>query len=203
MTPGKSLRRTLVLALAGLALGTPAQAQTAVEHGRSLFTAKNCVRCHLPAGQQGVGPTLDRLARPQGAFELAGRLFNHAPAMFATLKQEGIEWPQIAPAEMADLMAYLKADPARDPTPDLPQGQAALVRKGCLKCHRLQREGGRVGPDLGERRPVYESATAWAAAMWVHSPAMAAKALEMGILYPRFDGDELNNLVGFLRSVAR
>jgi cytochrome c551/c552 len=194
----------LLLALAGIALaGTPAWADTAAERGHALFTAKHCARCHRPAGQQGVGPALEKLARPQGAFELAGRLFNHAPAMFAALKQEGVDWPQISPAEMGDLMAFLKAEPARDPPPDLFQGQAVLVRKGCLKCHSLQREGGRVGPDLGERRPAYESATAWAAAMWIHSPAMAAKALEMGILYPRFDADELNNLVGFLRSVAR
>jgi hypothetical protein len=29
---------------------------------------------------------------------------------------------------------------------------------------------------------------------------MAVKALELGILYPRFVDDEMGNLVGFLRS---
>jgi hypothetical protein len=32
---------------------------------------------------------------------------------------------------------------------------------------------------------------------------MADKAREIGVLYPRFFDTELNNLVGFLRSVAR
>jgi len=32
---------------------------------------------------------------------------------------------------------------------------------------------------------------------------MAAKAMECGVLYPRFTEDEMLNLVGFLRSRAR
>ena len=63
---------------------------------------------------------------------------------------------------MKDLMAYLQADPARDSTPDLFKGEATLVHKGCLKCHSLKREGGRIGPDLTEKRPDYDSAVVWA-----------------------------------------
>jgi mono/diheme cytochrome c family protein len=173
------------------------------QRGAALFSAKECTRCHRPRGEQGVGPALDEARRPQGAFELAGRLWNHAPAMFTTYGQLELAWPQISPAEMADLMAYLMADPARDPAPDLLRGETTLVRKGCLKCHSLRGEGGRVGPDLGQRRAVYDSAVVWAAAMWVHTPRMAAKAREVGVSYPRFVDQELGNLVGYLRSVAR
>jgi hypothetical protein len=134
--------------------------------------------------------------------ELAGRLWNHVPGMFAALAQERSEWPRIGAGEMADLMAYLQADAARDPAPDLSRGQLVLMRKGCLKCHTLAREGGRVEPDLAERRADYESAAAWAAAMWTHTPAMAAMAERQGIPYPRFSGDEMGNLVGFLKHAA-
>jgi len=123
--------------------------------------------------------------------------------MFTTFGREGLRWPDISPAEMGDLMAYLKADPTHDPAPDLYRGETMLVRKGCLKCHSLKGEGGRIGPDLGQRRPLYDSAVAWAAAMWVHTPPMAAKAREIGVSYPRFVEHELDNLVGYLRSVAR
>jgi len=181
----------------------PAQPAADATRGGALFTSKECARCHRPHGQPGVGPPLEELRRPQGAFHLAGRLWNHAPAMFTTFGREGLPWPQISPAEMADLMAYLQADPARDPAPDLAQGEATLVRKGCLKCHGLRGEGGRIGPDLGQSRTVYDSAVAWTAAMWIHTPRMAAKALDLGVWYPRFVDDELGNLVGYLRRIAR
>ena len=103
---------------------------------------------------------------------------------------------------MADLMAYLDADPARDPAPDLPQGQALLVRKGCLKCHRFRGEGGQVGIEL-TKYGGYESSVVWATAVWNHAPRMALEAQRMGFLHPRFSGEEMANLVGFLRSAAK
>lgn len=186
----------------GTGTGHAAEAPGDVSRGRAAFEQKQCTRCHLPRGQRGLGPALDELRRPQGALELAGRLWNHAPVMFALLQQERLEWPAISPAEMADLMAYLRADPSRDPAPDLFQGQVLLLRKGCLKCHRLRGEGGSVGIELTKRHQGYDSPVAWATTIWNHSPRMAGHAGRLGILYPRFTGDEMVNLMGFLRSAA-
>jgi hypothetical protein len=122
--------------------------------------------------------------------------------MFATLLKEGTEWPKITPLEMADLMAYLQADPSRDPAPSLPRGQGLLVRKGCLKCHRFRGEGGSVGIELTKYPDGYQSPVAWATLIWNHSPRMAGHAARMGLLYPRFSSDEMGNLLGFLRSAA-
>jgi cytochrome c551/c552 len=207
---GRCTRRGRLLALlvTGVGLVAPGNGALAADNpgdadtGRALFSSKHCVRCHVSEGKQAVGPALGELRRPQGEMELAGRLWNHAPAMFATLAREGLEWPRISAREMADLMAYLRADPARDPEPDLFKGQVTLLRKGCLKCHSLRREGGRVEPDLAEPRSDYESAAAWAAAMWTHAPAMVGMAGQRGIQYPRFSGDEMGNLVGFLKHAA-
>ena len=174
-----------------------------VARGRETFAAKECARCHAPRGQPGVGPALEQLRRPQGAFALAGRLWNHAPAMFTVLRLGDLPWPQISAAEMADLMTYLEADPARDPAPNLAKGQVTLLRKGCLKCHSLRGEGARLAPDLAAQGAAYDSAVTWAAKMWRHTPAMAAKAMEVGVLYPRFAEDEMLNLVAFLRSSAK
>ena len=99
-------------------------------------------------------------------------------------------------------MAYLLADATRDAKPDPAKGELVLMRKGCLKCHSLAREGGKVEPDLAEPRADYESAVVWATAMWTHSPAMAAMAARQGIAYPRFADDEMGNLVGFLKQAA-
>ena len=77
-----------------------------------------------------------------------------------------------------------------------------LIRKGCLKCHSFRREGGRVEPDLAEQRADYASAAAWAATMWTHTPRMATMASQQGIPYPRFSGDEMGNLLAFLRGAS-
>ena len=203
MTPARALGAlALGAALWAATLGRGAAAEAAGDaaRGQHVFASRQCARCHLPRGQRGMGPALEVVRRSQGAYELTGRLWNHAPAMFTALKQEGVEWPQIGAAEMADLMAFLGADPKRDPWADLSRGQVVLVSKGCLKCHSFRREGGRVGPDLAERRAALVPPAAWGATVWAHTPRMAAAAIRLGVLYPRFSGDEMVHLVGFLRS---
>ncbi|OGB96180.1 MAG: hypothetical protein A2Z31_04485 [candidate division NC10 bacterium RBG_16_65_8] len=203
MSPRVWLAAVLIGAGAWVLAGAPSRAAAAdAESGAAVFAAKQCVRCHVPRSEQGPGPVLEEIRRPQGAMELAGRLWNHVPAMAGMLAQRGFQWPSISASEMADLMAYLQGDALRDARPDLYKGQVTLLRKNCLKCHSLRREGGRVEPDLAERRGDYESASAWAAAMWTHTPRMAAMASSVGVAYPRFTGDEMGNLVGFLREAA-
>lgn len=197
----------LWLALVPARIGTrgdaAAESPGDAQRGQVVFAAKQCVRCHALRGQPSVGPVIEELRRPQGAYELAGRFWNHAPAMFTTLRSEGVVWPELSAAEMTDLMVYLQADPSRDPAPDLFQGHILLVRKGCLKCHRYRGEGGRISEDLSQPNPGYQSPVAWAGAVWKHAPRMAEEARRMGVPYPRFTGEEMGNLVGLLRSTAK
>jgi len=206
MTPP---RRRLAVAIVTAGLSALAVAGRAADvpgdpaRGRALFEEKHCARCHLPREQgRGMGPPLEVVRHPQGMLELAGRLWNHAPAMLASLGQQGLGWPALSATQMADLAAYLQADPARDPKPDLLQGQATLVRKGCLKCHRLNGEGGTVAIELTRYPGGYQSPVGWATSVWSHAPGMADQAERLGVLYPRFTGDEMTNLVAFLRSAA-
>jgi cytochrome c2 len=171
--------------------------------GRAVFEAKGCDRCHVARDQGArMGPPLEVLRRSQGMLELAGRLWNHAPSMLAALGQAGLAWPQVSPAEMEDLAAYLLADSARDPRPDLLQGQVVLIRKACLKCHRLQGDGATVATELTRYPAGYRSPVEWVTTVWNHSPRMAAHASRLGVLYPRFSGDEMANLVEFLRAAT-
>jgi mono/diheme cytochrome c family protein len=171
--------------------------------GAALFTVKGCGRCHVPGERgQGMGPALSAIRRPQGMLELSGRLWNHAPGMFAAFATEGLQWPDLTPEQMADLAAYLQAEPSRDPAPDLFKGRVTLVHKGCLKCHRLQGEGGPVAIELTTDHGRYESPIRWAATVWNHAPRMATLSAQLDVLYPRFSGDEMANLFEFLKSTA-
>jgi cytochrome c2 len=200
----RQLLAAILLVGGALAVAGPTAAELRGddERGRALFTSKECVRCHKPRGERALGPPLEELRRRQGMLELAGRLWNHAPAMLGVLEWQKLEWPRISAPEMADLMVYLQADPTRDPAPNLSAGQATLVRKGCLKCHRLRGEGGTLGIELTTYPGGYDSPVAWATGIWDHSPRMARQAAQIGVLYPRFTGEEMTNLFGFLESVA-
>ncbi|MBI4012277.1 MAG: c-type cytochrome [Candidatus Rokubacteria bacterium] len=191
------------VAAAALGLARAADPAGDAARGRLLFEAKGCARCHIPRGLlPGIGPPLDVVRRPQGVIELAGRLWNHAPGMAALFEREGLAWPELGREQIADLVAYLQADPVRDPGADPRRGQVVLVAKGCLKCHRLRGEGGAVATELTGYRARYESPVGWATTVWNHSPRMARLAAAMGILYPRFTGDEMANLVEFLRGAT-
>jgi cytochrome c2 len=202
----RSRRLWLVVACAAAAAVAVApglaQSPSDAERGRALFAEKQCNRCHVAGGGSGVGPGLEELRRPQGSLELVGRLWNHVPAMWATLTQEGSRWPELTAAQMGDLMAFLNADTGRDPAPDASKGHVVLMRKGCLKCHSLRREGGRVPPDLSAWRRDYESPAAWASTMWTHTPRMVREINRQNVPYPRFARDEMVNLLGFLRQTS-
>lgn len=199
-------RLAVVILIGGcvVAAGRPASAELPgnPSRGQALFTSKQCARCHKPRGQKALGPPLEELRRRQGVLELAGRLWNHAPAMLGVLEYEGIKWPEMSTSEMGDLMAYMQADYVLDQDPNLWAGQVTLVKVGCLKCHRLRGEGGAVGMELTKYPGGYNSPVAWAASIWNHSPRMAKHAVDMGILYPRFTGQEMGNLYGYLKNAA-
>jgi len=172
------------------------------EQGHHLFEEKRCIQCHVPPGKpKEIGPPLATLQRRQGLLELAGRLWNHAPAMQQEFAERGKAWPTLSRKEMADLAAFLLARPGADPPGSVARGQVLLLKKGCLKCHSFFGEGAGVGPDLS-RSTVYNSPLDWATGVWDHAPKMRAKAEQLGTEYPRFEADEMVDLVTFLKTSA-
>lgn len=172
------------------------------EQGRRLVEAKGCILCHAHAGKpKEIGPSLTTLQRPQGLLELAGRLWNHAPAMQQLLAKRGQAWPTLSTKEMADLAAFFLARPGADRPGSKARGQVLLFKKGCLKCHTFFGEGAGVGPDL-TRYPHYDSPLEWATSVWDHAPKMRARAEQLGAGYPRFEAGEMVDLVEFLKASA-
>jgi cytochrome c5 len=199
----RSIAAAAGVLLAVLAGAGAAQTQAEAARGREVFEAKQCGRCHVQGGSNAGVPSLETLRQPQGAWELTGRFWNHVPAMFTALTAQNVPWPSFTPDEMAALMTYLGADPARDPKPDPLRGVGTLIDKGCLKCHRLRGEGGTVAPEFGERTAAFESPYVWAARIWTHTPVMAQTAMRLGVLYPRFSGNEMPHLVAYLKNARR
>jgi mono/diheme cytochrome c family protein len=75
--------------------------------GEKIF-AELCQGCHTGTST-GVGPNLkERLATIGSDADIAGRMWNHIPAMTQAAKKHKVELPRLSAREMADLFSYLR-----------------------------------------------------------------------------------------------
>ena len=174
------------------------------EIGWKLFREKNCIRCHAVWGQGAdVGPDLGR-TRTLGnvtAGQLAGMMWNHVPRMLEKMEEGGIQLTPISPEEMSHLFAFLLFIRYADEPGDPAEGKRVLVRNGCETCHAIDAQGGNVGPDLSEWAR-FVNPVVWAQKMWAHASEMKDTMARMGIAWPQFTGNDLNNMVAYIRSRA-
>lgn len=174
--------------------------------GHSLFDAKGCVRCHGPASPAinvsdrfPRGPRLTARGFPQTLGQFAGLMWNHSPQMWQRMRAEGIPRPQFTRGEMADLIAYLFSERFLDARGNSLRGQQVFSVKGCSNCHSAA--GGRapLGPDASAWKDKL-AAVDLATAMWNHGPVMLETMRKAKISWPRFQEDEVSDLLEFLRS---
>jgi len=175
--------------------------------GRELFARKTCARCHDMAGSgQKVGPDLSRLDANTPLL-WAQRMWNHSDAMSALLAKENIPWPTFAGREMVDLLAYVRSVAKgvrreRSLWPADPQnGRRLFAAKGCEACHAINGRGGTLGPELGPRRSLPPTMTELAGLMWNHAPHMWEQIKVRGLSRPKFEEQEMADLIAFLFQV--
>ena len=73
-----------------------------------------------------------------------------------------------------------------------------LLRRAAFDVMRLARNGGHLGPSLQDVGPVL-TPILWVQTMWNHAPAMEGHMREVHIAWPRFDGEEMSDLLAFVR----
>lgn len=168
--------------------------------GRNIFLRRGCNKCHAIDGTGGtVGPDLNALQSAVHVSQLIGTLWNHGPSMWAKMEELGIPFPRFTDAEMSNLLAYLYYVQYMGKKGDATRGAELFRQKSCAGCHTVRGEGGKRGPDLtavgAPRSPLQ-----WASAMWNHAPAMEKTLRDTQVTWPRFEDDEMRDLVEFLRS---
>jgi mono/diheme cytochrome c family protein len=176
--------------------------------GKRIFGEKRCIACHRVGDVGGVvGPDLSPSSRYVTPIQMAAAMWNHGPAMSEAMQVRGIARPRFTSAELRDLIAYVEADQPdvpSDPVFVLPgfagDGQRVFTEKGCSECHAVRGSGGRIGPDLAERR-VSPSILAFAVAMWNKAPAMTRATAARGASIPRLLPGEMADIVGYLYAV--
>jgi cytochrome c2 len=205
-------RRTVTIGLAVLLLsGGGLQKGTAIERtnllsgdpkeGHKLFEQKRCIMCHTVRGEGGaVGPDLSVSSKLRLSLtQIAGVMWNHAPAMKYVMEERGIPRPTFKGTEMADLIAYLISDQHLDDSGDPTNGRQLFYSKGCFICHAINGEGGKVGSDLSKIRHL-DSPILMVQIMWNHAPQMEILMENKQMPWPIFKGNEMVDLLAYIRS---
>ncbi len=80
---------------------------------------------------------------------------------------------------------------------DPAKGARLFVSKGCVRCHALKGEGGKVGPDFG-RVDVGDTQLDLAAKLWNHIPSMILGMERARIIKPTLTGQEFTEISAYL-----
>lgn len=167
--------------------------------GQKLFTDKGCVRCHSIFSNGGkVGPDLARKDLFESATEIAGAMWNHGPQMWAKMQQTGIPKPSFSANELADVISYLYFVRYTDEAGNAENGKRLFEQRGCAECHTIG-QGEKIGPDLGTSKAV-RSSVSLTAAMWNHAPIMEKLTQAKRLPWPKFESDEMRDLVEFIKA---
>jgi len=167
------------------------------ELGAQVFSAKGCVHCHgVFGGEDEIGPDLGRLDLQGSVTQIAGRMWNHWAAMTEAMETLDMRMPIFSKDELADLMAYLFVSRYGGWPGNLEAGRLQYREKGCAFCHGLQGEG-TLGPPLAQVTPGEEKEVI-AQGMWNHAPDMWSQMGDHQIPWPKFDTQELADLLAYL-----
>jgi mono/diheme cytochrome c family protein len=170
--------------------------------GRRLFAEKRCAECHgLPGRGGGIGPDLAERRREWSLMQFAAAMWNKAPAMTEVMNRQGISVPQLRPADVADLIAYLYSVRYFAAPGDARRGREILTTKGCVGCHSVQGRGAKVATDLAAAKGL-DSPAAVMAALWNHSFA-AERPADRGGAWPELRSRDVADLVAFLGTLTR
>jgi mono/diheme cytochrome c family protein len=210
----------IIAYVAGASRDTSTETQQVIpgtpDRGRVLFAEKKCSTCHSVTGVGGtLAPDLGRPGQhsrregpemaphaPQSLTAFAARMWNHAPAMLAKMKEAKITPPTLSGQEMADIVAHLFASRYFEAGGDARRGGDLVRGKGCLGCHAVAGKGATGGIDFA-RSDVVGTPGALVAALWNHGRGMEAEAEKRRIALPELRGAELADIAAYLRSVSR
>ncbi len=124
-----------------------------VAQGKKLYAGR-CAGCHGPNGDGGKGANLAVPQLPRAASDIA--LYS---VLRYGLPETEMPATLMAPREVWQIAAFVRSlGAAADRAPlagDANRGQQLVSSKGCLGCHAIGLEGGRLGPsltDVGGRR---------------------------------------------------
>ncbi|MFQ6038892.1 MAG: c-type cytochrome, partial [Candidatus Aminicenantales bacterium] len=164
------------------------------ENGKTVFEAKKCTVCHSQ-GSRGLG----QAPLQRSLTEIVGLMWSHSFQMVSDMRRVGLKIPRFSEQEMADLVSYLYFLPYYGEKGDPSKGKDVFSEKGCAVCHSRDAVEEGKGIDLAETAGF--SLFELVSAMWNHVPEMEKMVTELNLAWPRFEKDEMKDLIAYIQSL--
>jgi mono/diheme cytochrome c family protein len=149
-----------------------------------VFKAKGCVDCH--AGRL----ALENRLRNQTLTQIAADMWDHQPSM----RQPP---PQLSQQEMRQIIGYLWVRQYFRGEGSAERGKKVFAEKSCATCHNDASSG---APKLAKGKDGYSDITI-VSALWGHGPQMLDRMSQKGIGWPRFNAQQMSDLIAYLNSL--
>jgi cytochrome c2 len=158
----------------------PALRLSAGSTGQALFDSKGCAACHT--GKNALAPKL----KGKTLTDIAADMWNHQPKMSPNP-------PVFSSDEMRELVSFLWAGQFFAGDGNAAAGARVFTAKHCAGCHNDSSSG---APKLNGQ---FTAAT-MVSALWHHGPSMAEQMKSRHLPWPRFDGQDMANLIAYLNT---
>jgi cytochrome c2 len=199
---------TAWLGVVGIAFGlTPsllAGELADAERGREVLARHNCLACHeLEGDGAGTAPDLARrsISEEYSPTGLAALMWNHGPAMWEELGEQGMELPPLGETEAEDLFAYFWTLRYFDLRGEAIRGKQLFASKQCNSCHALEETTGQqTAPPVSDWSALTDPID-WAQDLWNHSGPMLQEFRDRDVQFPTFSDQEMVDLLIYLQNL--
>ncbi len=174
-----------------------------VANGKHLVESKGCTTCHSVGGVGGTeAPDFKSIPRYSAPLYMVQAMWNHSPAMRAAMKKNNMKMPSMSGQDIVDIASYLKqvsdAPVEARLSPGNPRrGRELFEDKGCSGCHVGEGKQKRIEPGLLTIN-LKGGVTEVASTMWNHSQMMMDKMENESIDWPRFEGNEMADIIAYI-----
>lgn len=165
--------------------------------GAALFETLSCVQCHSVNGKGGAGtsrtsaPDLGRrIDRNFTPASLAATMWNHAPAMWASMRARGIRVGDLNDQAAADLFAYFYSVRFFEKPGDAGRGKRLFASKHCAECHSPTDSWESIGQPM-----------ALVSAMWNHATTMREQFTKKRLSWSEMTTQDLADMLVYLRGL--
>ncbi len=170
--------------------------------GEQLFQAEQCIQCHSVKGHGGtLAPDLaKRVDREYTPAVMASLMWNHAPAMWAAMKKQGIAKAEMTPESASDLFAYFVSARYFEKPGDAARGKQAFAAKHCAECHGITTSNAAGAPPVAKWESLADPIVL-AQQMWNHGARMREEFSKKKLAWQRLTAQELTDILVYLQNL--
>lgn len=171
--------------------------------GVVIFQLQECVQCHRLMGAGGTkAPDLDRvLDRGYTPTLLAGTIWNHAPTMWAMIRNTGMKVGDLDQQGAADLFAAFYSARYFETTGDAGRGKRLFASKKCDTCHGLTSSPNPQAKPVSQWQGLSDPVEL-VGEMWNHSSTMWGELSQRKIQWPAMTAEDFTDLLVYLRNAS-